>query len=95
MALDIQMLEPLEFLSTSQINKESCAEAELLNEMNSSSDVKTFQKVKESIQSLCSTQNQTTVFKGNLISSAVLYCIDLKAFSRSTSDRDNQYVMPG
>ena len=54
MALDIEMLEPLEFLSSSQINKESCAEAELLNEMNSSSDVKTFQKIKDSLKSLCS-----------------------------------------
>jgi hypothetical protein len=54
MALDIEMLEPLEFLASSKISNESCAEAELLNEMNSSSDVKTFQKVKESLRKLCS-----------------------------------------
>ncbi len=53
MALDLEMLEPLEFLATSAINKESCAEAELLNEMNSTSDAKTFQKVKESLKKLC------------------------------------------
>lgn len=51
--LDLEMLEPLEFLASSRINKESCAEADLLNEMNSTSDYKIFQKIKESIQTLC------------------------------------------
>jgi hypothetical protein len=53
MALDIEMLEPLEFLASSRMDKESCSEADLLNEMNSTSDVKTYQKIKESIQTLC------------------------------------------
>ena len=53
MALDIEMLEPLEFLASSRINKESCAEAEVLNEMNSTSDPSTFKKIKESLRTLC------------------------------------------
>lgn len=53
MALDIEMLEPLEFLATSRINKEACSEAMLLNEMNSTSDPETFVRVKKSIQTLC------------------------------------------
>ncbi len=53
MALDIEMLAPLDFLATSKINKESCAEAELLNEMNSTSDAASFQKIKQSLNLLC------------------------------------------
>ncbi len=53
MALDIEMLEPLEFLASSRMDKESCSEAELLNEMNSTSAEKTYQKIKEAIQTLC------------------------------------------
>lgn len=53
MALDIEMLEPLEFLASSRINKESCSEADLLNEMNSTSDPETFQRIKKSLQNLC------------------------------------------
>ncbi len=53
MALDIEMLEPLEFLASSRMDKESCSEADLLNEMNSTSDVKTYQKIKDLIQTLC------------------------------------------
>lgn len=53
MALDIEMLEPLEFLASSRISKDSCAEAEVLNEMNSTSDPDTFKKIKDSLKTLC------------------------------------------
>lgn len=53
MALDIEMLEPLEFLASSRISKDSCAEAEALNEMNSTSDPQTFKKIKDSLKTLC------------------------------------------
>lgn len=53
MALDIEMLEPLEFLASSRISKDSCAEAEVLNEMNSTSDPSTFKKIKDSLKTLC------------------------------------------
>ena len=51
--LDLEMLEPLEFLASSRIDKDSCSEADLLNEMNSTSDPDTFQKIKKSLQTLC------------------------------------------
>ena len=53
MALDIEMLEPLEFLASSRINKESCSEADFLNELNEKSDPETFQRIKKSLQTLC------------------------------------------
>ena len=51
--LDIEMLEPLEFLASTRIDKEACSEADLLNEMNSTSDPETFQRIKKSLQNLC------------------------------------------
>ncbi len=53
MALDIEMLEPLNFLVSSRINSEACSEAFSLNEMNSTSDTINFKIIKETLIKLC------------------------------------------
>lgn len=53
MALDIEMLEPLKIIAEGNASKESCSNAEFINELNNQSDVKTYDKLKAQITKLC------------------------------------------
>lgn len=53
MALDIEMLEPLKIIAEGNASKESCSNAEFINELNNQSDAKTYEKLKEQITKLC------------------------------------------
>ena len=53
MALDIEMLEPLKIIAEGNASKESCSNAQFINELNNQSDVKTYDKLKEQIGKLC------------------------------------------
>ena len=53
MALDIEMLEPLKIIAEGNASKESCSNAEFINELNNQSDAKTYAKLKEQITKLC------------------------------------------
>lgn len=53
MALDIEMLEPLKIIAEGNASKESCSNAEFINELNNQSDAKTYDKLKTQIAKLC------------------------------------------
>lgn len=53
MALDIEMLEPLKIIAEGNASKESCSNAEFMNELNNQSDAKTYEKLKVQITKLC------------------------------------------
>lgn len=53
MALDIEMLEPLKIIAEGNASKESCSNAEFMNELNNQSDGKTYDKLKVQISKLC------------------------------------------
>ncbi|MES2801281.1 MAG: hypothetical protein V4654_02215 [Bdellovibrionota bacterium] len=53
MALDIEMLEPLKIIAEGNASKESCSNAEFINELNNQSDAKTYDKLKVQITKLC------------------------------------------
>lgn len=53
MALDIEMLEPLKIIAEGNASKESCSNAEFMNELNNQSDAKTYEKLKTQITKLC------------------------------------------
>ena len=53
MALDIEMLEPLKIIAKGNASKESCSNAEFINELNNQSDTKTYDKLKVQITKLC------------------------------------------
>lgn len=53
MALDIEMLEPLKIIAEGNASKESCSNAEFINELNNQSDAKTYAKLKIQITKLC------------------------------------------
>lgn len=53
MALDIEMLEPLKIIAEGNASKESCSNAEFINELNNQSDAKAYEKLKEQITKLC------------------------------------------
>lgn len=53
MALDIEMLEPLEVLARGPITVDSCTDAQLINELNADSDAKTYASIKKSVETLC------------------------------------------
>ncbi|AZZ36974.1 hypothetical protein CIK05_09275 [Bdellovibrio sp. qaytius] len=53
MALDIEMLEPLKIIAEGNASKESCSNAEFINELNNQSDAKTYEKLKIQIAKLC------------------------------------------
>ena len=53
MALDIEMLEPLKIIAEGNASKESCSNAEFINELNNQSDAKTYDKLKDQISKLC------------------------------------------
>lgn len=53
MALDVEMLEPLKIIAEGQASKESCSNAEFINELNYSSDASTYGQLKEKIKKLC------------------------------------------
>lgn len=53
MALDIEMLEPLRIIAEGNASKESCSNAEFINELNNESDAKTYDRLKAQITKLC------------------------------------------
>lgn len=53
MALDIEMLEPLKIIAEGNASKESCSNAEFINELNNESDAQTYDKLKAQITKLC------------------------------------------
>jgi hypothetical protein len=53
MALDIEMLEPLKIIAEGNASKESCSNAEFINELNNESDAATYDKLKTQITKLC------------------------------------------
>lgn len=53
MALDIEMLEPLKIIAEGNASKESCSNANFINELNNQSDAKTYDKLKTQIDKLC------------------------------------------
>ena len=53
MALDIEMLEPLKIIAEGNASKESCSNAEFMNELNNQSDAQTYEKLKVQITKLC------------------------------------------
>lgn len=53
MALDLEMLEPLKIIAEGNASKESCSNAEFMNELNNQSDEPTYDKLKTHISKLC------------------------------------------